>query len=265
MNSTSSSLPGTSVDGDVGRIEVRNLGVVFEGLKGRTQALAETTVTFEAGSFNALVGPTGCGKSTFLNVIAGFVAPTSGSVEVDGVETLRPGPDRGVVFQQYALMPWLTARGNVEFALKRFRLPRDERRRRGDEELERVGLGHASSHYPAELSGGMQQRVGLARTLAGEPKVLLMDEPFGALDAQTRLTMQQLLLDLWETNKITVVFVTHDVDEALVLSDEVYVMAASPGRITRVVDVGTPRPRSVEDFGGEHVRLRKEILQLLRH
>ena len=166
------------------------------------------------------LGPRGVGSRPSSTVIAGFVIPTSGSVEVDGIPTLQPGPDRGVVFQQYALMPWLTARGNVEFALKRFGLPRDERRRRGVEELERVGLGHASSHYPAELSGGMQQRVGLARTLAGEPKVLLMDEPFGALDAQTRLTMQQLLLDLWETNKITVVFVTHDVDEALVLSDE---------------------------------------------
>ena len=244
---------------------MRDLEVVFEGLKGVTRALAETTVTFEAGSFNALVGPTGCGKSTFLNVIAGFVAPTSGSVEVDGVPTLKPGPDRGVVFQQYALMPWLTARGNVEFALKRFGLPRDERRRRAVAHLERVGLGHAISHYPAELSGGMQQRVGLARTLAGEPKVLLMDEPFGALDAQTRLTMQQLLLDLWEANKVTVVFVTHDVDEALVLSDAVYVMAARPGQIVRVIDVHTPRPRSVEDFGDEHIRLRKEILHQLRH
>ena len=248
---------------DTGRIEVHGVSVLYSGRRGETQALASTEAVFPAGSFSALVGPTGCGKSTLLNVIAGFVQPTTGSATLDGELIRVPGPDRGVVFQQYALMPWFTARGNVEFALKRFGYRRDKRRAIAMEALDRMGLAGMASKYPAELSGGMQQRVGLARTLSSQPKVLLMDEPFGALDAQTRLTMQQLLLDLWETDKLTVVFVTHDVDEALVLSDKVLVMTHSPGTIDRVLEVDSSRPRSVEDYGPNHRALRKEVLQLL--
>jgi len=248
-----------------GLITIEGLEVVYEGRHGRNQALASTDATFEAGSFNALLGPTGCGKSTLLNVIAGFVPPTAGCARLDGKPTLAPGPDRGVVFQSYALMPWFTASGNIEFALKPKGIPRRERKARAAEALESVGLGGKGALYPAELSGGMKQRVAIARTLVAEPTVLLMDEPFGALDAQTRLTMQQLLLDLWEANRLTVIFVTHDVDEALVLADRVFVMTHSPGKIETVIEVSTERPRSIEDFGGNHVKLRKQVLQLLRH
>lgn len=249
----------------LGRIEIRDLEVVYTGIRATTQAVVKTNAVFEAGSFNVLVGPTGCGKSTLLNVIAGFVPATQGHVQIDDTPITKPGPDRAVLFQQYALMPWFTARGNVEFALKRFGLSKTERRAQAERALAEVGLEGVERRYPAELSGGMQQRVALARTLASRPKVLLMDEPFGALDAQTRLTMQELLLDLWNQDKITVIFVTHDVDEALLLSDRVFVMASRPGRIECVLDVTIPRPRSVEDLGVEYLTLRKEVLHLLRH
>ena len=168
-----------------GHIVVEGLEVVYEGRRGRNQALISTDAVFKAGSFNALVGPTGCGKSTLLNVIGGFVAPTAGQVVLDGKPTLTPGPDRGVVFQSYALMPWFTASGNIEFALKSQGIPRRERKALAARALESVGLAGKDALYPAELSGGMQQRVAIARTLAVNPTVLLMDEPFGALDAQT--------------------------------------------------------------------------------
>lgn len=251
--------------GTRGRITVEGLEVVYEGRRGRNQALVSTDAIFEAGSFNALVGPTGCGKSTLLNVIGGFVPPTAGQVLLDGKPTRSPGPDRGVVFQSYALMPWFTASGNIEFALKSQGIPRAERKARASEALSNVGLAGREALYPSELSGGMQQRVAIARTLAVNPTVLLMDEPFGALDAQTRMTMQQFLLDLWEADKLTVVFVTHDVDEALVLADRVFVMTSSPGKIETVIEVSTDRPRSAEDYGGDHVELRRQVIKLLKH
>lgn len=194
-------------------------------------AVAATDLEFAEGSFTSLLGPTGCGKSTLLNTIAGFVTPDAGRVLMDGVPVTGPGPDRGVVFQHYALLPWFTARGNVEFALKRFGLPRAQRRARALDRLAEVGLADAAEKYPAQLSGGMRQRVALARALAAEPRVLLMDEPFGALDAITRVRMQRLLTELWQRTRTTVVFVTHDVDEALALSERVIVMAAGPGRV----------------------------------
>jgi NitT/TauT family transport system ATP-binding protein len=195
------------------------------------RVVATTDLEFAEGSFTSLLGPTGCGKSTLLNTVAGFVTPSSGRVLVDGAPVTGPGPDRGMVFQHYALLPWFTAQGNVEFALKRFRLPRAERRERALEALDAVGLADGAAKYPAQLSGGMRQRVALARALAAEPRVLLMDEPFGALDAITRARMQRLLAQLWRRTGTTVVFVTHDVDEALVLSQRVIVMAAGPGRV----------------------------------
>ncbi|AZQ39269.1 ABC transporter ATP-binding protein [Streptomyces cyaneochromogenes] len=195
------------------------------------RAVATTDLEFPEGSFTSLLGPTGCGKSTLLNTIAGFVTPSSGRVLMDGAPVTGPGPDRGMVFQHYALLPWFTARGNVEFALKRFGLPRAERRERALESLDAVGLADAAEKYPTQLSGGMRQRVALARALAAEPRVLLMDEPFGALDAITRARMQRLLTQLWQRTCTTVVFVTHDVAEALALSQRVVVMAADPGRV----------------------------------
>ncbi|MEU6476568.1 ABC transporter ATP-binding protein [Streptomyces sp. NPDC047017] len=208
--------------------------VRLEGVEvryGNSLALAATELDFAEGSFTSLLGPTGCGKSTLLNTIAGFVTPSSGRVLMDGVPVTGPGPDRGVVFQHYALLPWFTARGNVEFALKRFGLSRAERRARALESLAGVGLADAAGKYPAQLSGGMRQRVALARALAAEPRILLMDEPFGALDAITRVRMQRLLTELWQRTRTTVVFVTHDVDEALALSQRVIVMAADPGSV----------------------------------
>ncbi|MCX5380109.1 ABC transporter ATP-binding protein [Streptomyces sp. NBC_00091] len=224
-----------------------SLEVRLEGLSvgyGGTPVLERTDLVFPAGSFTALLGPSGCGKSTVLNTVAGFVRPTSGRVTAGAGAVEGPGPDRGVVFQHYALFPWRTARGNVEFALKRLGLPRRERRERALEALAEVGLADGAHKYPAQLSGGMQQRVALARALAARPEVLLMDEPFGALDALTRTRMQDLLRRLWQRSGTTVLFVTHDIDEALALAGRVVVLGASPGRVLadHPVPPGPPDP-----------------------
>lgn len=211
-----------------------SLDVRLEGLSvgyGAAPVLERTDLEFPAGSFTALLGPSGCGKSTVLNTVAGFVRPAAGRVTAGGAEVTGPGPERGVVFQHYALFPWRTARGNVEFALKRFGLPRAERRERALAALAEVGLADGAEKYPAQLSGGMQQRVALARALAARPEVLLMDEPFGALDALTRTRMQVLLRELWERTGTTVLFVTHDLDEALALAGRVVVLGGSPSRV----------------------------------
>ncbi|MFE3558884.1 ABC transporter ATP-binding protein [Streptomyces sp. NPDC059193] len=224
-----------------------SLGVRLEGLSvryGGVQVLERTDLELPAGSFTALLGPSGCGKSTVLNAVAGFVQPTEGRVTAGSAPVRGPGPERGVVFQHYALFPWRTARGNVEFALKRLRLPRPERRRRALAALAEVGLADGAEKYPAQLSGGMQQRVALARALAAEPEVLLMDEPFGALDALTRTRMQTLLRELWQRRGTTVLFVTHDIDEALALAERVVVLGGSPGRLLadHAVPAGAPDP-----------------------
>lgn len=232
---------------------------------GDTHALAPTSLTLEPGSFTSLVGPSGCGKSTLLNILAGFVRPTTGTAELDGVTIEGPAPERGVVFQNYALFPWLTARGNVETALKRHIRSRPERRAAAQRYLESVRLGEGARRYPAQLSGGMQQRVALARALAAEPTLLLMDEPFGALDATTRRRTQELLLEIWEKRRTTVLFVTHDVDEALVLSDTVHVMSPSPGRIVSTLRVTSPRPRSISALTPEQIEYRELILDLIHH
>jgi len=221
-------------------VRLRGLSVAY----GSGQALTATDLDLAAGSFTALLGASGCGKSTVLNAVAGFVRPTGGRVTVGGAPVAGPGPDRGVVFQHYALFPWLTARGNVEFALKRFGLPRAERRRRALAALAEVGLADGAEKHPAQLSGGMQQRVALARALAAEPEVLLMDEPFGALDSLTRARMQTLLTELWRRTGTTVLFVTHDLDEALALAQRVVVLGGRPGRVLadHPVSDGPPDP-----------------------
>ncbi len=222
-------------------------GVRLQGLSvgyGAVPVLEPTDLEFPAGSFTALLGPSGCGKSTVLNTVAGFVRPTAGQVTAGSAPVRGPGPDRGVVFQHYALFPWRTARGNVEFALKRLGLPRAERRRLALAALDEVGLADGAEKYPAQLSGGMQQRVALARALAAEPEVLLMDEPFGALDALTRTRMQTLLRELWQRRGTTVLFVTHDIDEALALAGRVVVLGGTPGRVLadHTVPAGPPDP-----------------------
>lgn len=224
-----------------------SLEVRLEGLSvgyGTTPVLEHTDLALPAGSFTALLGPSGCGKSTVLGAVAGFVRPTAGQVTAGSDPVRGPGPEQGVVFQHYALFPWRTARGNVEFALKRLGLPRAERRRRALAALAEVGLEDGAEKYPAQLSGGMQQRVALARALAAEPEVLLMDEPFGALDALTRTRMQALLRELWQRRGTTVLFVTHDIDEALALAERVVVLGGSPGRVLadHAVPTGPPDP-----------------------
>lgn len=227
------------------RLEIRAVRKVFE-TRPPVEALASVSITLPANEFVSIVGTSGCGKSTLLSIVAGLVDPTEGDVFVDGRRISGPGRDRGVVFQAYTLFPWLTARANVEFALRAESLTRSERRRVADEHLELVGLGSFANAYPRQLSGGMKQRVAIARSLCYRPRILLMDEPFGALDAQTRLLMQELLTRVWETHRITVMFVTHDVDEAVFISDRVIVMTNRPGRIKDEVVIGLPRPRRPE-------------------
>ena len=255
----------SKTDRGVGDVLIDSAAVRYSSGGKLVDALPPTTVRLSPGSFTAVIGPSGCGKSTLLNAIAGFVPLSDGVIIVDGKHVTKPSPDVGVVFQQYALFPWFTAAGNVEFALRRFGMPAQERHRAALSALEEVGLADRAKSYPAQLSGGMRQRVALARTLAGRPKVLLMDEPFGALDAQTRLAMQELLLRIWEARRTTVFFITHDVDEALVLSDQVKVMSAAPGRFIDSIDVTSPRPRSVEQIDDIYVANRRRILRLLRH
>jgi ABC-type nitrate/sulfonate/bicarbonate transport system ATPase subunit len=248
-----------------GRVEIRQLSVGFRlGSKDAVTALCPTDLLLKPGEFAAIIGPSGCGKSTLLNAVAGFVESSGGDVMIDGEKVTGPNPEVGVIFQQFALFPWFSALANVEFPLRRFSIGRVERRSRAYAALNEVGLAAHVRKYPGQLSGGMKQRVAIARTLVSSPKVLLMDEPFGALDAQTRLSMQELLLRLWDTRRQTVLLVTHDVDEALILADVVYVMSAAPGRIIERIDVGLGRPRSVERLEGSFVAKRARIIQLLR-
>ena len=249
-----------------GRVDVTGVVIAYGGARGVDNvALATTDLVIEAGSFVSLLGPSGCGKSSLLNAVGGFVRPTEGSITVDGRPVTGPTPEVGVIFQQYALFPWFTALGNIEFALKRFGLPRAELRERAMEALREVRLEAHAQKFPGQLSGGMKQRVAVARTLASRPKVLLMDEPFGALDAQTRISMHEILMRVWEKHRTTVIFVTHDVDEALLLSDRVHVMSAGPGRIVRTLEVRAPRPRSVETIDAETLAHRVTVLSLLKH
>jgi NitT/TauT family transport system ATP-binding protein len=235
--------PGNGVSFDRGHISIERVRVSYDGKKNRkTVAVEETSIDIKPCEFVCLLGPSGCGKSTLLSAIAGFVTPTSGRITVDGQPVKGPGPDRGMVFQQYSLLPWKTIFDNVVLGP---RLADDiEASTTANTLLEMVGLYKYRKHYPAELSGGMQQRVGIARALATYPSVLLMDEPFGALDAQTRLMMQENLLNIWSKFGTTVVFVTHDVDEAVFLADRILIMSASPGRIIADLPNPVPRPRA---------------------
>lgn len=227
-------------------------------------ALDDVSLKVARNEFCVIVGPSGCGKSSLLYLAAGLNDATSGSIKVDGREVIEPGPDRGMVFQSYTLFPWLTVRANIEYGPKRKGLPTEQRRQIVDQYLNEVGLAPFADHYPAQLSGGMKQRVAIARALANDPAVLLMDEPFGALDSQTRGTMQKLLLRVWERQQKTVLFVTHDIDEALVLGDRVLVMTARPGKIKAEIKVDIPRPRSMDVIlEPDFIALKRRILGLL--
>ncbi len=222
-------------------------------------------LTIDEGEFVAIVGPSGCGKSTFLHIAGGFVHASEGSLRFDGAPITKPGPDRGVVFQDYSLYPWRTVIGNIVWGLEAQGVPRAERLQIAERFMEMVGLTAFRNHYPNELSGGMKQRVALARTLTYDPKLLLMDEPFGALDVQTRELMQEELQRIWEATRKTVLFVTHDIDEAVYLSDRVLVFTARPGRIKETISIELPRPRAIEiKRTPEYAAYRNRIWDLLR-
>jgi NitT/TauT family transport system ATP-binding protein len=231
-----------------------------------TTALDRVSLEVADQQFAVVVGPSGCGKSSLLYLTAGLQLATEGEIRVDGRPVTGPGADRGMVFQAYTLFPWLTVRQNVEFGLKRRGIAAAERRETVEHYIAQVGLNRFAEHLPKQLSGGMKQRVAIARALANDPRILLMDEPFGALDSQTRSSMQQLLLRVWEKDSKTVLFVTHDIDEAILLGDRVFVMSAHPGRIKREITVPIARPRDLNlVLEPEFIRLKREILDLLGH
>ncbi|MBS6645616.1 MAG: ABC transporter ATP-binding protein [Clostridiaceae bacterium] len=227
-------------------IEISGVTKSFEKKDGSFLALDEVNLTVDKNEFICVVGPSGCGKTTLMNIIAGLYPPSTGTVHVRGELVTGPGKGKGVVFQQYALYPWLTVEKNVEFGLKMKGVPKEKRREIAGKYIRIVGLEKFASSFPKELSGGMKQRVAIARAYATNPEVLLMDEPFGALDAQTRAQLQENLLNTWQQEKKTCFFITHDVEEAVLLSTKIIIMSAGPGRIREIVDVHLPYPRNQE-------------------
>ncbi len=228
------------------KVQVKGVRMVFDTRNGEMVALNGVDLDIHENEFICVVGPSGCGKSTLLSIIAGLTQPTSGTVLCNGKEVTGTGTDRGVVFQQYALFPWLTVKKNVKFALEMRGVKGQEADEEAMKYLEKVDLVKFADHYPKELSGGMKQRVAIARAYAANPEVLLMDEPFGALDAQTRTQLQTELLETWEKDRKTCFFITHDVDEAIILAQKVIIMSARPGRIKEMVDIDIPYPRTQE-------------------
>ena len=243
----------------MGLLQVEAVSKEFPGVRGGapTRALERTDLVIEENDFIALLGPSGCGKSTLLRIVAGLEIPSTGRVLLGGAPVERPGPDRGMVFQSYTLFPWLTVRENIRFGARATEA-------KADELIAKVGLRGFEHHYPKMLSGGMQQRTALARALANDPKILLLDEPFGALDNQTRALMQELLLGIWEADRKTVLFVTHDIDEAIFMAGKVAVMSARPGRIKAMIDIDLPHPRhykmkTTPEFSRTKAQLTEEI------
>ena len=241
------------------KISVREVSRVFYLGKEQFIALDRVSLDVADNEFVTVVGPSGCGKSTLMNILAGLDAPTSGQALVDDRVVDGPSPERGVIFQQYALFPWLSVRQNVEFGLKMSGAAKAERRERAEHFIEMVGLTQFADALPKMLSGGMKQRCAIARAYAVNPSILLMDEPFGALDALTRVKLQEQLLQTWSKEKRTVMFITHDVDEAVILANRVIVMAARPGRIFDIVDIDLPYPRT------EEVRMSQRFSELRNH
>ena len=239
-------------------ISIDGVSHIFVGHDDRVNwALKDVDLDIPRGRFTCILGPSGCGKTTLLHMLAGFIQPSVGSVGVAGTTVAGPGPERGVVFQEYALFAWMTVRQNIEFGLRVAGVDRAERRRRADELLEMIGLPDAAGRYPHELSGGMRQRVAVARALAPRPELLLMDEPFAAVDAMTRATLQGELLRLWKELELSIVFITHNIDEAVFLADEIVVMSAHPGSISsrHVVDLPHPRDRGSAGFAEWYSRI----------
>ena len=249
-----------------GQIDIEQLSIVLGDGAQAFEAVQGLDCRIEPGQFVCILGPSGCGKSTLLGALAGHLNPSAGNLRVDGTAVAGPSPQRGMVFQQHTLFPWRTVRDNVAFGLKMQGIGKAERHKAADEMLALVGLKDFADRWPNQLSGGMQQRVEIARVLINRPRLLLMDEPFGALDALTRLNMQELLLDIWTQIRTTVVFVTHDIDEALFLADRLLVMSSRPGRIIEDLRLDFPRPRTSELVTSpEFARLKRHCLDLLRH
>jgi NitT/TauT family transport system ATP-binding protein len=248
------------------KISIREVSKVYLTKNQKYTALDRVSIDITENEFISVVGPSGCGKSTLLRMIAGLDMPTSGRIWVDGKEVTGPGAERGMVFQSYTLFPWLTVAENIAFGPKLKGMSSKKCRELVDKYLELIDLTDFADRYPKELSGGMKQRVAIARALANNPEVLLMDEPFGALDQQTKMSMQEMLLKIWRHEKITVIFVTHDIDEAIFLAQKVYVMEARPGRIKASLKVPLPDKRTgdIKDTM-QFIKLRKAIVALLKN
>jgi NitT/TauT family transport system ATP-binding protein len=259
--------------GETAKIEIRDINRVFptrnRGGDGPKEfvALKDLNLKVSKGEFVAIVGPSGCGKSTLLDILAGLAQPTSGAILIDGKKVTGPALDRGIVLQGYALFPWRTVRQNVEFGLEIKKIPKAERKVISARYINLVGLDGFGDHFPHELSGGMKQRVAIARALAYDPEVLLMDEPFAAVDAQTRETLQDELLRIWEETGKTIVFVTHSIEEAVFLADRVAVLATNPGTVKEVLDIDLPRPRHNSDIrsSAEFGWVRHKVWELLQN
>ncbi len=253
---------GDSVSVQRPKIQIEGVSKWFGAAKHVMPALLDITLDVHTNEFVCLLGPSGCGKSTLLNIVAGFIPPSEGRVLAYGAEITAPGADRGVVFQEYALFPWLTVQENVEFGPRLKGVAKAERRRLAEHYLDLVGLAAHRQKYPVQLSGGMKQRVAIARALANNPTVILMDEPFGALDAQTRELMQEELSRIQQVEHKTIVFVTHSIREAVFLADRVVVMTSSPGRIKEIVDIDLPEPR--DKFSAAFTAYESAITQVLK-
>jgi ABC-type nitrate/sulfonate/bicarbonate transport system ATPase subunit len=250
------------------KLDATGVWKTFAARKGpEVTAIQNLSLHVGSNEFVSLVGPSGCGKSTFLMMAAGLEPYSRGAIRIDGRVITGPGPDRGMVFQSYTLFPWLSVEKNVRFALRKSGLARAVQDARVRDQIRLVGLEGFESAYPNQLSGGMRQRAAIARALVYKPDMLLMDEPFGALDAQTRLLMQELLLSVWQAERTTVLFVTHDVEEAILLSDRIYVMTPRPGRIKAEIHVNLPRPRTLleTESDARFVQLRRQVLGLIRN
>lgn len=246
------------------KIRAEHIDKIYESGKTKTKAIEDVSIDIQDNDFVCIVGPSGCGKSTLLRMLAGLDFATSGKIIVNDRVVTGPGPDRGMVFQTYTLFPWMSVENNIKFGLKIKKLPKEEQNQIADRYLEIIGLKKFAKAYPKELSGGMKQRVAIARALANQPEVLLMDEPFGALDPHTKSMMQLLMREIWEKEHPTVVFITHDIDEAIFLANKIYVMSARPGKIMKEINVYLPHKRDLDlKDTADFIQMRKSINKML--
>ncbi len=246
-------------------LEVKGLHKHFSTPQGSVTALKDINFKVHKREFVCVIGPSGCGKSTLIRILAGLETQSAGQMLLNGEEVQGPSPDRGMVFQGYTLFPWLTVKQNVMFGLLRSGHGKVQAEQDAFQWIDLVGLSNFADHYPHQLSGGMKQRVAIARALANQPKILLMDEPFGALDAQTRAKMQAYLMEIWKNIDITVLFITHDLDEAVYLADRILVLKANPGEVDELIEVPVPQPRSPEQFLGDEFLATKKRIEALIH